>query len=305
MYEVIIIGGGPAGLTAGIYTSRDMLKTLLLEKALCGGLPVTTDLIENYPGFPGSVKGTELMAKFKQQAQECGTEIIETKEVKSVRKTGDTIKVKTDKEEYNTHTLIIAAGSIPKMLNIPGEKEFRGRGVSYCATCDGPLFKDKDIVIIGCGNSGLQEGDAMLRIAKSITFVEFLPYMTAAKVLQERLQKNNKVTFILNHKLTSINGENTVSSVTVKNRANDEEKNIKAAGVFIYAGFSPNSGFLKDVVDCDEEGYIRTDEGMKTSVDGIYAVGDIRSKQVRQIDVACGEATIAALAVRDYLRESK
>jgi thioredoxin reductase (NADPH) len=305
VYDVIIIGGGPAGLTAGIYASRERFKTLLLEKAMCGGLPATTDLIENYPGFPGSVKGVDLMAKFKQQAQECGTEIIETKEVKTINRTEGKIKVKTDKEEYDTQTLIVASGSIPKTLNIPGEKEFRGRGVSYCATCDGPFFKDKDVAVIGCGNSGLQEGQAMLNYVKSITFIEFLPYMTAAKILQERLQKNKKVTFLLNHMLTSINGEDIVDSVTVKNRQTNEEKKIQVSGVFIYAGFLPNSQFLKDVVELDGKGYIKTNEKMETSVPGIYAIGDIRSKEVRQIDVACGEATIASIAVRDYLREIK
>jgi thioredoxin reductase (NADPH) len=305
IYDVIIIGGGPAGLTAGIYASRERFKTLLLEKAVCGGLPVTTDLIENYPGFPSVTKGLDLMAKFKQQAQVFGTEIIETKEVKAVKKTDKGITVKTDENEYITHALIIAAGSVPKMLNIPGEKEFRGRGVSYCATCDGPFFKDKDVVIIGCGNSGLQEGETLLNYVKSVTFVEFFPFMTAAKVLQERLQKKENVTFMLNHKVTSINGENAVSSITVKDRANDEEKNIKAAGVFVYAGFSPNSAFLKGVVDFDDKGYIKTDESMKTSVDGIYAAGDICSKEVRQITVACGEATIATVAVSNYLREKK
>lgn len=305
IYDVIIIGGGPAGLTAGIYASREKFKTLLLEKAMCGGLPVTTDLIENYPGFPSVTKGSDLMAKFKQQAQNCGAEIIETREVKEVEKTDKNITVKTDENEYTTHTLIIAAGSVPKMLNIPGEKEFRGRGVSYCATCDGPFFKDKDVVIVGCGNSGLQEGEALLNYVKSVTFVEFFPFMTAAKVLQERLQKKENVTFMLNHRVTSVNGENAVSSITVKDRTNNEEKNVKTAGVFIYAGFSPNSAFLKDVVDLDEDGYIKTDENMKTSVNGIYAAGDIRSKEVRQITVACGEATTATVAVGSYLREKK
>ena len=304
-YDVIIIGGGPAGLTAGIYTSRDRLKTLLLEKTICGGLPATTDLIENYPGFPDSIKGKDLMAKFKKQAQEFGTKIIELKEIKTVKKVAGKIKVQTEKEEYNAYTLIVASGSIPKTLGISGEKEFQGRGVSYCAICDGPFFKDKDVAVIGCGNSGLQEGEALLNYVKSVTFIEFLPYITAAKILQERLQKNKKATFLLNHMITSINGKNTVDSVTVKNRRTGEEKKVQVSGIFIYAGFLPNSGFLKGIVELDSEGYIETNERMETSVPGIYAVGDIRSKEVRQIDVACGEATIAAVFVRDYLKKFK
>ncbi len=246
-----------------------------------------------------------MIVKFKQQAQEFGTEIIELKEVKTVERIEGKIRVKTDKEEYNTHTLIVASGSIPKMLGIPGEKEFRGRGVSYCATCDGPLFKDKDIVIVGCGNSGLQEGEALLKFVKSVTFIEFLPFMTAAKILQERLQKNKKAKFLLNHSIIAINGKNVVDSVTVKNRQTNEEKKLKVSGVFMYAGFLPNSQFLKNIVELDNDGYIKTNEKMETSVSGIYAVGDVRSKEVRQIDVACGEATIAAISIRDYLKEKK
>lgn len=300
-YDVIIIGGGPAGLTAGIYTSRDRLKTLLLEKAMCGGLIATADFIENYPGFPDGIKGTDLMLKFKKQAEEFGTEIIELKEIKVVKQVKGEIIVQTDKDEYNTRTLIVASGSIPKTLGIPGEKEFQGRGVSYCATCDGPFFKDKDIAVVGCGNSGLQEGEALLKFVKSVTFIEFFPFMTAAKILQERLRKNQKTTFLLNNAIISINGEKVVNSVTVKNRQTNEEKKVQVSGVFIYAGFLPNSQFLKGIVNLDKDGYIKTDEKMQTSVAGIYAVGDIRSKEVRQIDVACGEATIAAVSIRDYL----
>ncbi|MCK4905725.1 thioredoxin-disulfide reductase [bacterium] len=301
IYDVIIIGGGPAGLTAGIYTSRDRLKTLVLEKSVCGGLVATADFIENYPGFSEGIKGTELMLKFKKQAEVFGTEIVELKEIKSIKQENGKITVQTQKEEYSSHTLIIASGSVPKMLGIPGEKEFIGRGVSYCATCDGPFFKDKDIAIVGCGNSGLQEGEALLKFVKSVTFIEFMPDMMAAKILQERLQQNKKATFLLNHELMSINGNKVVDSVTVKNRRTNEEKTVPVSGVFMYVGFLPNSKFLQGIVELDNAGYIKTNDKMQTSIPGIYAVGDIRSKEVRQIDVACGEATIAAVSVSDYL----
>lgn len=303
MYDVIIIGGGPAGLTAGIYTSRDRLKTLVLEKSMCGGLVATADFIENYPGFPDGVKGVDLMVKLKKQAEVFGTEIVELKEIKSIKQESGKITVQTQKEEYISRSLIVASGRIPKMLGIPGETEFRGKGVSYCATCDGPFFKDKDIVIVGCGNSGLQEGKALLSFVKTITFIDFLPFMKAAKILQEQLQGNKKVMFLLNHEVLSINGANTVNSVTVKNRQTNEEKMVLVSGVFMYAGFLPNSGFVKDIVELDKDGYIKTNEKMQTSVAGIYAVGDIRSKEVRQITVACGEATISAVSIRDYLQE--
>ena len=302
-HDIIIVGGGPGGLTASIYTSREGLNTLLLEKGLCGGLPLTTDLIENYPGFPDGINGMELIDKFKKQALRFGTNILEFKEVKTIEPVGKRIKVQTDEEEYNAYAVIVASGSIPKKLNIPGEEKLRGKGVSYCATCDGPLYRNNDVAVIGCGNSGLQEGESLLKYVKSVTFIEFLPYMTAEKILQERLQKNEKTMFLLNHMLTSINGDTLVNSVTAKNRQIGEEKQIEVSGVFIYIGFLPNSKFLEGIVELDDLGYIITNEKMETSIPGIYAVGDIRSKKVRQIDVACGEGTIAAISAKDYLKE--
>lgn len=301
--DVIIVGGGPAGLTAAIYTSRERLDTLLLEKGLCGGLPATTDLIENYPGFPQGIKGMDLMNKIKEQALRFGTNVVEFKEVKRIAPAGEKIKVQTDEEQYNAHAVIVASGSTPKKLNIPGEEEYQGKGVSYCVTCDGPLYADKDVAVIGCGNSGLQEGEALLKHVKSITFIEFLPHMTAEKILQERLQESEKTRFLLNHMLTSINGDTQVNSVTVKNRQTGEEEQIKVSGVFIYAGFSPKSKLLEGIVELDSSGYIKANEDMETSVPGIYVAGDVRSKKVRQIDSACADATIAAISARDYIRE--
>jgi len=306
MNDIIIIGGGPAGLTAAIYTSREGFNTLLLEKGICGGLPATTDLIENYPGFPDGINGMQLIDKFKEQVLRFGTNIIEFKEAKRIEPAGERIKVQIAEEEYNAYAVIVASGSIPKKLNIPGEEKYTGKGVSYCATCDGPFFKDKHVAVIGCGNSGLQEGESLLKYVKSLTFIEFLPTITGEKILQERLQKNEKTRFLLNHMLTSINGNTLVDSVTVKNRQTDEKKKIEVSGVFIYAGFLPNSKFLEGIVELDDLGYIITNDEMKTSTPGIFAVGDIRSKKVRQIDVACGEGTIAAVSVRDYIaRQSR
>lgn len=301
--DVIIVGGGPAGLTASIYTSRGGLDTLLLEKGICGGLPATTDLIENYPGFPKGVNGMDLVSKFKEQALRFGTEIVEFQEVVRIDPAGKRIKVQTPKEEYDAYAVIVASGSIPKKLDIPGEENYTGRGVSYCATCDGPLYRDKDVAVVGCGNSGLQEGEFLLKHVKSISFIECLPYMTAEQILQERLRGNEKTRFLLNHMLTSIEGDTEVNSVTVKSEETGKEQQIEVSGVFIYAGWLPNSGFLESVAALDDLGYIVTNEEMETSVPGIYAAGDVRSKKVRQIGVACGEGTIAAISARDYIRE--
>ena len=252
---------------------------------------------------PAAKSDMELMNKFKEQAQRFGTEIVEYKEVKKVVAQGKDSSVQADSGQYDAGVLIVASGSIPKKLNVPGEEEFRGKGVSYCATCDGPLFKDKDIAVIGCGNSGLQEGEALLKHVKNLTFIEFLPQMTATKILQERLQKEKKVRFLLNHMLTAIEGETFVESIKIKNRQNNDEKTLKVSGIFIYAGFIPNTKFLQGVVQLDNSGYIITNENMQTRVPGIYAVGDVRSKKVRQIDVACGEGTTAAISARDYIKE--
>jgi len=276
---------------------------VVLEKGVCGGLAARTDLLENYPGFPEGVNGMVLMASFKKQAQKFGAKIQEFKEVKNIQPAANTVVVKTDKEVYKARALIIASGSIPKKLNIPGEEQFTGRGVSYCATCDGPLYKGKDVVVVGCGNSGLQEGEYLLRHVRSLTFVEFLSCMTGEKILRERLKKNKNASFLLNHELTSINGKSDVESVTVRNRKTDEERTIETSGIFIYAGFLPYSEFARGLVEMDEQGYITTGDNMETSVPGIYAVGDIRSKKVRQVSVACGEGTIAAFSAREYLRE--
>ncbi len=302
-HDVIIVGGGAAGLTAGIYASREGLDTLLLEKWLCGGLAAETTSVENYPGFPEGVHGRNLMEKFKQQAQRFGTQIVEYSGVAKAEPLEKKVKIKTDNQEYDARCLIIASGGTPKKVNVPGEDDFYGKGVSYCATCDGPLYKGKDVAVIGCGDSGLQEGESLLAHVRRATFIEFLPYMNAAKILQERLQKSEKTDFLLNHMLASINGEDLVSSVTVKNRQTGEERKLDVSGVFIYTGFLPNSSFLGGIVELDTSGYIITDENMETSVPGIYAVGDVRSKRVRQIDVACGEGTIAAISARDYIKE--
>ena len=299
-YDVIIIGAGPAGLTAGIYGARAGLKIAIFERALVGGLAATTHLIENYPGFPEDISGTDLTKRMKEQAERFGCHIIQS-EVTGIKPIERKFEVKTSKEIYTIPAVIVASGTVPKKLNIPGEDALRGRGVSYCATCDGPLFRDRDIAVIGCGNSGLQEGKFLLRFVKSITFVEFLPHMTADKILQEQLKNEVRATFLLNHMLVSINGKERVTSITIKNRENNEEKTIDVDGVFIYVGLTPIADFVKGVVEMDENGFVKTNENMETSVPGIFASGDIRSKQIRQVVNACAEGAEAAINAYHYI----
>ncbi len=219
LYDVIIIGGGPAGLTAAIYTSREGLHTLLLEKMACGGRVALTAHIENWPGTPDGANGMDLMEKIKQQATKFGTQITEFAEVTKVEPLDKVVKVVTNSASYTGKTLIVATGSVPKKLNVPGEDKFYGKGVSYCATCDGPFYKGKDVAVIGCGDSGLQEGESLLGFAKSVTFITYRSFMKARQSLQERVKKKPNAKFLLNYITTSINGDKTVTSITAEGAA--------------------------------------------------------------------------------------
>ena len=301
--DLIIIGAGPAGLSAGIYASREGMSTLLLEGLRCGGQLASADMIENYPGFPKGISGMKLADAFKEQAKRFGTEIIEFQNVGALVPEADAIQIKTGDHQYRSRAVIVASGASPQKLDIPGEKEFTGKGVSYCATCDGPLFKGKDVVVIGGGNTALEEALFLSRFARKVTLIHRRFEFRAARILQDRLSKQENVQALLNHKPVSISGSKTVDSITVQDNASGEQSHIKVHGIFVYIGSSPNSGFLCGLVDMDEAGYIKTDEQMRTTREGIYAAGDIRSKSVRQVDVACSEGTIAAISIRDYLKE--
>ncbi len=303
IHDLIIVGGGPAGLTAGIYATRGRLDTLLLERLIPGGTAATTEWIENYPGFPEGIAGGDLMKKMEEQAKKFGLLITPTKEVLSVDFKNKIKTIRVEGAEHKAKTVIIATGTEPKKLNIPGEDKFRGRGVSYCATCDGPLFKDKDIVVIGAGNSGVQEGLYLLRFVKSATVVEFLPHMTAEKILQERAQKESRMEFHLNHMVTSINGENNVESVTMKNRQTEEEKTVPMQGVFIYVGLLPMTGFLEGEIELNKWGFIVAGDDTKTSVPGVFAAGDVRQRILQQITTAVGDGATAAFMAERYVEE--
>jgi len=304
IYDLIILGGGPAGLTAAIYAARAKLETLIVEKAVPGGYVSTTDWVENYPAFAEGISGMELSRKMEEHAKKFGTKIIQD-EVADVDLKSEPKIIQTAQGKYQTRTVIIATGNEPKKLNVPGEEKFRGSGVSYCATCDGPFFKDKDIVIVGCGNSGIQEGLYLLRFVKTITYVEFLPQMTAEKILQERALKEFRMKFHLNHQLLSIDGEDKVESVTAQNRETDKKVVIPAQGVFFYVGLIPQTQFLKGKISMDEYGYIIVNNNTQTSVSGVFAAGDVRQKDLRQIVTATSDGAIAAVMAQKYLEDKK
>ncbi len=304
LYDVVIVGAGSAGFTTAIYASRDGWKTLILEKEASGGLAASTHMIENFPGFPNGVGGPELMENFQKQAERFGAKLEEFDEVESVEKGADGIFTISTAEgkSYRGRSVLLATGSEPKKLGIPGEAEFYNKGVSYCATCDGPLYKDEEVVVIGCGNSGLQEAEILLQYAKKVTFVEFLDHSIAEKVLQDRVKGHEKTTCMFSHMATEVKGENLVKSVVVKNRETGEEVEIPTAAVFIYVGYKPYTDFVKDVVELDKYGYIITDKHMRTSVPGIFAAGDVVSENLAQVAVAVGDGAKAAVAIREYLQ---
>ena len=295
LYDVLIIGGGPGGLTAGIYAGRARLKVGMLERLMPGGQVASTEWVENYPGFEEGISGLDLMQRMEKQARKFGLEIL-SGAVEEVQLDGEPKKILANGIEYLAKTAVIATGTDPKLLNVPDEKEFKGRGVSYCATCDGPFFKHKDVVVVGGGSSGVQESLYLSRFVRSMQLVEFMDHLNAERILEKRARENPKFTFYLNHEVLSINGEQTVTSVTIKDRATGEQKMLNADGVFVWVGLKPNTGFLKGKLKMNRRGYVVTDEEMETSVPGVFAVGDVRDKSVRQISTAVGDGTVAALS---------
>jgi len=300
VYDILILGGGPAGLTAGIYAGRAQLKVGMLERLMPGGQVAGTEFIENYPGFAEGVTGPDLMMAMEKQARKFGLEImtgsIESLDLKSAPK-----KVIAGGKTYEAKTIIISTGTDPKLLGVPGEKEFKGRGVSYCATCDGPFFKDKDVVVIGGGSSGVQESLYLTRFVQKIHLVEFMDHLNAERILQERARQNPKFTFYLHHQVMSINGSKKVESVTVKNRSTDQVFDISADGVFIWVGMQPNTEFLKNPALVNQWGYIIADESCQTVIPGVFAVGDVRDKVIRQITTAVADGTVAAEGALKYI----
>ena len=298
--DLVIVGGGPAGLTAGLYAARSRIDTLLLEKLTPGGQVMTTATVENYPGFEEAISGPDLMVKMEKQARRFGLKI-ETQQVEKISREGDLKRVLSDGGEYLTKAVIVATGAEPKSLGIPGEKEFRGRGVSYCATCDGPFFRDKEVAVIGGGDSAVEEAIYLTRFAKRVRIVHRRDRLRAAKLVQERALSNEKVEVLWDTVPIRIDGEQFVQSMDVKNVKTGQETKLDVSGVFFYVGVKPNSDFFEFDIETDEGGFLRTDDNMRTSVDGIYAVGDVRSKMLRQIVTATGEGATAAFAVEKYL----
>ncbi|MFH0840103.1 MAG: thioredoxin-disulfide reductase [Candidatus Omnitrophota bacterium] len=308
IYDIVIIGGGPAGLTAGLYAKRAAMNTVLLERYLPGGQVLLTERIENYPGFPEGITGLELINRMKEQALNLGLAIREDNvtEIKEENHPAKIFKVITENgSEYKTLSVILAAGATWKHLGVPGEDKFAGRGVSYCATCDGPMFRNKKIVVVGGGDKAVEEGIYLTKFADEVTLIHRRNRLRGAKILQEALFKNKKTNLSLNSVVTSIEGDKVVSGVKIKDVRDGKEKEIACQGVFIFIGIDPNNLLLKDKAKTDEKGYILTDNNMQTSIEGIFACGDVRNRALQQIVVATGEGAQAAVSAQKYAETLK
>lgn len=299
-YDVIIIGGGGAGLTAAIYTSRAKLKTLLFEKLTPGGQIALTDIVENYPGFPDGVTGTEISMRMEEQAKKYGTEV-QYEEIRSIHKTDREFAVQASKANYTAKSIIIASGASFRSLGVPGEKELTGRGVSYCATCDGAFFKNKEIVVIGGGDSAMQEGIFLTRFVNQLSVVHRRDKLRASPILQDRAKENQKIRFVWDTVVTHIDGEKKVEAVRFKNLKTNQETQFRTDGVFIFIGHDPATKFLQGFVDLDDKGYVKTNDRLETSVPGVFAAGEVRSGAVKQLVSAAGEGCEAALNAQAYL----
>jgi len=303
IYDVIIIGGGPAGLTAGLYASRAMLKTVLLEKGLAGGQMVSTGTIDNYPGVR-NISGMELAQKMEEHAKDFGLEIILC-EVKCLDKKEDFFKVDTSQGEFVGRSVIMTTGVKPRSLNIPGEKEFKGKGVSYCAVCDGFFYRNKKVAVIGGGDSALEEGDYLTKFADKVCIIHRRDEFRGSQFYQERARNNPKIEFIMDTIPLEIIGDEFVTGLKLKNKKTGKEWIETFDGVFIYIGTLPNLFICKIDYDTDNMGYIRTDDKMSTSIKGLFAAGDVRSKLLRQVATAVGDGATAAISAEKYIEEMK
>lgn len=303
-YDVIVIGAGPGGLTAGLYASRANLSVLILDRGIYGGQMNNTAEVENYPGFK-SILGPDLAEKMYQGATQFGAEYAYGS-VEKVEVNGDLKQVITDSETYEAPVVIIATGSQYRKLGVEGEVEYAGRGVSYCAVCDGAFFKDQPLAVIGGGDSAVEEGVYLAKLASNVNIIHRRDQLRAQKILQERAFANDKIDFTWDTVVTKINGDGQkVTSVSIHNKKTGEDGELKVNGVFIYVGVIPLSEPFKELGITDEQGWIKTDELMQTSLSGVYAIGDVRAKELRQITTAVGDGSIAGQQAFNYLESLK
>ncbi len=305
IYDVAIIGGGPAGLTAGIYLGRARLDTVLIDKQAPGGAPALTEIIENYPGFPEGISGFELVDRMRRQAEGFGLRISPYNSLESLRDEGDIKVLETPEGEMRAHAVILAMGMRPATLGVPGEDRFHGRGVSYCATCDGAFFRDAVVAVVGGGNTAVEEALFLTRFASKVVLVHRKDRLRAGKILQERALSHPKLEFKWKKTVKEIRGENTVTGLLLADTGGGGEEEIPVSGVFVYVGNIPNTEEIEGIIELDERGFVLTGDSLQTNVAGIFAAGDVRSGAVWQVAAAVGDGVRAALRAQFHVEDMK
>ena len=301
-YDIIIIGSGPAGLAAGLYAARGQMRTLILEKGGFGGQIATSWEVENYPGAPADTTGPSLTERMREQCVDFGVEF-QTEEFKYFEKTGQTFEVTTSSTVYQTKAIIVSTGAQPKLLGCPGELEFRGLGVSYCATCDANFFRNLEIAVVGGGDTAIEEAIYLTKFASKVTVIHRRDKLRAAKVLQERAMENEKIRFVWDSVVEEIKGDGLVQSIVVKNVKDGALTEIPVQGVFVYVGQIPHTQYFVGTLEKDARDYLITDEDMCTNIPGVFAAGDVRRKSLRQVVTAAGDGAIAAVSAIKYIED--
>lgn len=303
-FDVVILGGGPAGFSAGIYTARGNVSTAILDVSMLGGQPSNYLELENYPAFM-KIGGFELMEKFEEHADMFGVQKFPMQEIEFIDLVSSPKIIKTKEIEFRTKSVIIATGAKPMKLGVKGEEEFVGRGVSYCAVCDGAFYKDKVVAIVGGGNSAVEEAVYLTKFASKVYIIHRRDELRADKIIQDRAAKNEKIEFVLNSVVCEIQGQDLVNNLILKNTKTDEMFNLAVAGVFPYIGITPNVENISGQITQDKAGFIITDETMKTSIDGVFAIGDVRNTPLRQVITAASDGAIAGVYAVKYIESLK
>ena len=305
-YDLIVVGSGPAGLTTALYAAREGIDTLVIERSGVGGQAGVTERIDNYPGFAQGIEGAKLADQMREHAERFGVEILPAQGVTSIQTAGDYKMVTTESgDEYCAKAVLIATGSKYRRLNVPGEEDFIGAGIHFCATCDGPFYKGEDMIVVGGGNSGIEEGLFLTKFANSVTVLEVREKLGASQILQEKAESHPKMNVRLGTTVEEFKGNSKLSTVVVKDLATGETEELHPGAVFIFIGLDPNTGFVGDLVDLDKWGFIQTDATLQTSVEGIFAAGDVRQGSTKQVASAVGEGATAALMIRQYLEKTE
>ena len=301
-YDLIVVGGGPAGLTAALYAAREGIDTLIIERSAVGGQAGVTERIENYPGFPDGIRGARLADQMRVQAERFGVEILQAQSVTGVRNMDNFKIVSTQTgDEYSSGALIVATGSRYRRLDVPGEDNLIGAGIHFCATCDGPFYKDREVMVVGGGNSAVEEGLFLTRFASKVTLLARGGRLRASRILQERAEREPKLEVRTNTTVQEFRGDSRIESVVVANSESGEIEELHPSGVFVFIGLDPNTGFVRDSLDTDRWGFITTNMTFQASLPGVFAAGDVRAGSTKQLAAAVGEGTTAAMMVRSYL----